>query len=160
MPLIILALLSIGLGWKFFGLNDFLNAHWKNLKAATPTAHAAALIGGSIASLTGLGLGWLIYRRAKEDPLPAKLGRFAHGMRGKFYFDELYVWLNRWTQEKLSHMADWFDRWIVAGTGIKGTSGAVDLAGCLMRLFQSGNLQTYTLLLAIGLLLMLGLFLF
>ena len=160
MPLIILALLSIGLGWKFFGLNDFLNAHWKNLKAATPTAHAAALIGGSIASLTGLGLGWLIYRRAEEDPLPAKLGRFAHGMRGKFYFDELYVWLNRWTQEKLSHMADWFDRWIVAGTGIKGTSGAVDLAGCLMRLFQSGNLQTYTLLLAIGLLLMLGLFLF
>jgi NADH-quinone oxidoreductase subunit L len=160
MPLIILALLSIGLGWKFFGLNDFLTAHWKNLKAATPTAHTAALIGGSIASLTGLGLGWLIYRSAKEDPLPAKLGRLAHGMRRKFYFDELYVWLNRWTQEKLSHMADWFNHWIVAGTGIKGTSGAVDLTGCLMRLLQSGNLQTYTLLLAIGLLLMLGLFLF
>jgi NADH-quinone oxidoreductase subunit L len=81
-------------------------------------------------------------------------------MRDKFYFDEVYGWLNRWTQEKLSHMADWFDRWILAGAGVKGTSGAIDLTGCLLRLFQSGNLQTYTLLLAIGLLLMLGLFLF
>ena len=45
MPLLILALLSIGLGWKFFGLNDFLTAHWKTLKVATPTAAAAALMG-------------------------------------------------------------------------------------------------------------------
>ena len=160
MPLLILALLSIGLGWKFFGLNDFLTAHWKTLKAATPTAHTAALIGGSLAALTGLALGWFIYRSAKEDPLPARLGALGRGMRDKFYFDELYAWLNRWTQEKLSHMADWFDRWILAGAGVKGTSGAIDLTGCLLRLFQSGNLQTYTLLLAIGLLLMLGLFLF
>ena len=160
MPLLILALLSIGLGWKFFGLNDFLTAHWKTLKAATPTAHTAALIGGSLAALTGLALGWFIYRSAKEDPLPARLGALGRGMRDKFYFDELYAWRNRWTQEKLSHMADWFDRWILAGAGVKGTSGAVDLTGCLLRLFQSGNLQAYTLLLAIGLLLMLGLFLF
>jgi NADH-quinone oxidoreductase subunit L len=159
-PLLILALLSIGLGWKFFGLNDFLIAHWKTLKATTHTAYTAALIGGSIAALTGLALGWFIYRSAKEDPLPARLGALARGMRDKFYFDEVYGWLNRWTQEKLSHMADWFDRWVLAGAGVKGTSGAVDLTGCLLRLFQSGNLQTYTLLLAIGLLLMLGLFLF
>ena len=39
------------------------------------------------------------------------------------------------------------------------TSGAVDLTGCLLRLFQSGNLQTYALFLAMGLLLMLILFL-
>jgi len=156
MPLLILALLSIGLGWKFFGLNDFLSAQWKILKGPT---HAAALIGGSIAALTGLTLGWSIYRNANEDPLPARLGALARGMRDKFYFDELYAWLNRWTQEKLSHIADWFDRWILAGAGVKGTSGAVDLTGCLLRLFQSGNLQTYALFLAMGLLLMLILFL-
>ena len=160
MPLFILSLLSIGLGWKFFGLNDFLTAHWKTLKAAPPTAETAALVGGSIATLTGLTLGWFIYRNAKEDPLPARLGALARGMRNKFYFDEVYDWINRWTQEKLSHMADWFDRWILAGAGVKGTSGAVDLTGCLLRLFQSGNLQTYALFLAMGLLLMLILFLF
>ena len=157
MPLLILTLLSIGLGWKFLGLNDFLITQWKTLKAPT---HSTALIGGSIAALLGLSLGWFIYRRAKEDPLPGRLGALARVMRNKFYFDETYDWINRWTQEKLSHMADWFDRWILAGAGVKGASGAIDLTGCLLRLFQSGNLQTYTLLLAIGLLLMLGLFLF
>jgi len=160
MPLLILTLLSIGIGWKFLGLNDFLITQWKTLKGPTHAAEAAALIGGSIATLLGLTLGWFIYRRAKEDPLPGRLGALARVMRNKFYFDETYDWINRWTQEKLSHMADWFDRWILAGAGVKGASGAIDLTGCLLRLFQSGNLQTYTLLLAIGLLLMLGLFLF
>jgi len=160
MPLLILTLLSIGLGWKFFGLNDFLITQWKILKGPTHAAHTTALIGGSIATLLGLTLGWFIYRRAKEDPLLGRLGALARVMRNKFYFDEAYDWINRWTQEKLSHTVDWFDRWILAGAGVKGTSGAVDLTGCLLRLFQSGNLQTYTLLLAIGLLLMLGLFLF
>ena len=160
MPLLILTLLSIGLGWKFLGLNEFLITQWKTLKGPTHAAEAAALIGGSIATLLGLSLGWFIYRRAKEDPLPGRLGALARVMRNKFYFDEAYDWINRWTQEKLSHMADWFDRWVLAGAGVKGASGAIDLTGCLLRLFQSGNLQTYTLLLAIGLLLMLGLFLF
>ena len=160
MPLLILTLLSIGLGWKFLGLNDFLITQWKTLKGPTHAAEAAALIGGSIATLLGLTLGWFIYRRAKEDPLPGRLGALARVMRNKFYFDETYDWINRWTQEKLSHMADWFDRWVLAGAAVKGASGAIDLTGCLLRLFQSGNLQTYTLLLAVGLLLMLGLFLF
>ena len=101
-----------------------------------------------------MGLGWLVYRNAEEEPLNAR------GMRNKFYFDEFYAWLHRWTQENLSYFADWFDRWIIAGAGVKGLSGAADITGCLLRLFQSGNLQSYALLLALGLLLLLGLFLF
>ena len=31
-------------------------------------------------------------------------------MRDRFYFDELYAFLNRWTQESLARVADWFDR--------------------------------------------------
>jgi NADH-quinone oxidoreductase subunit L len=88
------------------------------------------------------------------------LGALARGMRNKFYFDEFYAWLNQWTQERLSRYAAWFDRWIIAGLGVRGTSGAVDLTGCLLRLVQSGNLQTYALLLALGLLVMLTFFLF
>ena len=182
MPLILLSILSIGLGWSWFGLPDFLanTVHWPELKiqgvdrvnlifqtaqpgateAAIHTAHLAAMILGTVAGLIGLLLGWKLYHRATSDPLPAKLGALARGMRDKFYFDEVYAWLNRWTQERLSHYADWFDRWIIAGLGVRGTSGAVDLTGCLLRLVQSGNLQTYTLLLALGLLVMLVFFLF
>ena len=165
----LLSTLSIGLGWSWFGLKDFLmNVIWLGSKVngavplnqISPTADLAAMIAGTVASLAGLALGWVIYKGAKEDPLPSKLGALARGMRDKFYFDEIYAWLNKWTQERLSHYADWFDRWIISGLGVRGTSGAVDLTGCLLRLVQSGNLQTYALLLALGLLVMLTFFLF
>ena len=153
-PLLILAALSIGLGWNVIGLNDFLNSNWHSLKKFTDDAHQAAMIWGTLAAFIGMGLGWGVYRNAQEEPLNARV------LRNKFYFDEFYDWLNRWTQEKLSHFADWFDRWVIVGAGVKGLSGAADITGCLLRLFQSGNLQSYALLLALGLLLMLGLFLF
>ena len=99
-------------------------------------------------------------RKADTDPLPAKLGVLSRWMRDRFYFDELYAFLNHWTQETLSYASNWFDRWIIAGLGVKGTSGAIDVTGCLVRLFQSGNLQTYALLTVIGLLSILAWILF
>ena len=168
LPLIILTVLSVGLGyigpWVGQGFNDWwteLSLQWRN----QPDYHTHPFINryaiaGTLAALAGMGLGWWLYGRAEEDRLADRLGRLATVMREKFYFDELYEWLNRWTQEKLAQMADWVDRWVIAGAGVKGLSGATDIAGCLLRLVQSGNLQSYAMWLAIGLLLMLGLFLF
>jgi len=161
-PLVILALLSIGLGWGFIGLSGFTEgfSKWKDLAAHSDAAHNAAMIGGTIAVTIGLTAGWKIYHGSETDPLPEKLKDVAQWMSDKFYLDELYGFLNRWTQEKLSFAADWFDRWIIAGLGVKGTSGAVDITGCLLRLFQTGNVQTYALLTVIGLLFILALILF
>jgi len=161
-PLVILALLSIGLGWGFIGLSGFTEgfSKWKDLAAHSDAAHNAAMIGGTIAVTIGLTAGWKIYHGSETDPLPEKLKDVAQWMSDKFYLDELYGFLNRWTQEKLSFAADWFDRWIIAGLGVKGTSGAVDISGCLLRLFQTGNVQTYALLTVIGLLFILALILF
>ncbi|MEE2714790.1 MAG: NADH-quinone oxidoreductase subunit L [Verrucomicrobiota bacterium] len=161
-PLVILALLSIGLGWGFIGLSDFTEgfSKWKDLAAHSDAAHNAAEIAGTLAVAIGLIAGWKIYHCAENDPLPDKLKDAAQWMSDKFYLDELYGFLNQWTQEKLSFAADWFDRWIIAGLGVKGTSGAVDITGCLLRLFQTGNVQTYALLTVIGLLFILALILF
>ncbi len=164
-PLIILATLSVTLGWEYqgHGVKPILSDLWKLESFGHEThkaAQNAAMIGGTIAAFTGLLLGWIIYKDAKEDPLPAKLGKLAKYMRNRFYFDELYRFLNRWTQEKMSFAADWFDRWIISGLGVKGTSGAVDITGCLLRLFQTGNVQTYALLTVIGMLFILALILF
>ena len=161
-PLMILALLSIGLGWEFIGLSSFTEGffQWKDLAAHSDAAHNAAMIGGTIAVAIGLIAGWKIYHGVESDPLPDKLKDVAKWMADKFYFDELYAFLNQWTQEKMSFAADWFDRWIIAGLGVKGTSGAVDITGCLLRLFQTGNVQTYALLTVIGLLFILALILF
>jgi len=161
-PLVILALLSIGLGWGFIGLSSFTEgfSKWKDLAAHSDAAHNAAMIGGTIAVAMGLIAGWKIYHGVESDPLPDKLKDVAKWMGDKFYFDELYGAINQWTQEKMSFAADWFDRWIIAGLGVKGTSGAVDITGCLLRLFQTGNVQTYALLTVIGLLFILALILF
>ena len=188
-PLMILTVFSIGLGQPWLGLDrhtDGMN-NWDkhariqfdreskaNLQDSNATdqdtagafgktrdrAHSAAMMGGTLAAALGLLLGWSIYRHAKEDPLPAKLGRLSEIMRDRFYFDELYAFLNHWTQESLARVADWFDRWIIAGAGVRGISGTVDITATMLRLCQSGNLRNYALLLAIGLLLMLGFFLF
>ncbi len=161
-PLVILAVLSIGLGWDFLGLSGFTEGYsqWKINAVDNATAHYAAMIGSTIAVAIGLIAGWKIYRNADQDPLPKMLMGADVLIRKGFKFDEFYAFLNKWTQEKLSYAADWFDRWAIAGFGVKGTSGAVDITGCLLRQLQTGNIQTYVLLTVIGLLLILTLILF
>ena len=154
LPLIILALFSVFLGAPQIGLAGYLG--FEEDKAS----HHAALIWGTIAASVGMIGGYMVYRNADTDPLPAKLGVLSRWMRDRFYFDELYAFLNHWTQETLSYASNWFDRWIIAGLGVKGTSGTIDVTGCLVRLFQSGNLQTYALLTVIGLLSILAWILF
>jgi len=182
-PLFVLAAFSVFVGLPQLGLGDHIHTTLVNLHSASSadgletynlipsletlqedpayaSSHTAAMIWGTVAAALGMVLGWVVYRNASSDPLPAKLGPLATWMRDRFYFDEIYAFLNHWTQELLSKVADWFDRWIIAGLGVKGTSGAVDITGCLVRLFQSGNLQTYALCFAIGLLLILAMIIF
>jgi NADH-quinone oxidoreductase subunit L len=91
-----------------------------------------------------------LYRGRVSDPLPGVLGAAAGWLRDRFYFDELYGVLVRWTQEALARVADTADRWLVAGVLVRGTAGTVAFAGWLIRRFQTGNLQTYSLLMAGG----------
>jgi len=106
---------------------------------------------GLFATVFGFALAWTLYRGAATDPLPAKLGRAARWMRDKFYFDELYAVLVRLTQGALAALADWLDRWIIAGLLVRGGHGTVELVGRALRLVQTGSLQTYAFLCAAGL---------
>ncbi len=91
-----------------------------------------------------------LYARAKSDPLPAILGAPARWMRDKFYFDELYAEIIKYTQDLLARFADAFDRWVIAGFVVRGTHGTTEFFGRALRLVQTGNLQNYAFLLALG----------
>ena len=78
-------------------------------------------------------------------------------MRNRFYFDELYARSIAVTHEALSKLADWFDRWIIAGLGVRGAHGSTELFGRALRLVQAGNLQGYAFFLALGVALVLWL---
>jgi NADH-quinone oxidoreductase subunit L len=158
-PLIVLAVFSFIGG--YIGIDAFISRMF-----ATPGEHEAswlqsllepfghnalAAMFGLLAIIIGLSLAATIYLGATKDPLPLRLGWFARAMRNRFYFDELYAGLIAITHEALSKFADWFDRWIIAGLGVRGTHGTTEIFGRALRLVQTGNLQTYAFLFAFGL---------
>jgi NADH-quinone oxidoreductase subunit L len=107
------------------------------------------LIGIGVA-LAGIFLAFSLYKNAATDPLPAKLGKLATAMKNKFYFDELYEATFIRAHDFLAAVADWIDRWILEGAIIGFIRGGTDLSGRALRLVQTGNLQTYVFVFALG----------
>ena len=50
----------------------------------------------------------------------------------------------------IATIAAWIDRWIISGVAVRGTHGTVELVGRALRLIQTGSLQTYAFLFAMG----------
>jgi len=115
---------------------------------------------GLLAVLAGFAAAYALYAKAAKDPLPGMLGALARAMRNRFYFDELYEATVIRLHDFLAAVAGWFDRWIIAGVAVRGTHGTTELVGRALRLLQTGNLQTYAFLFALGVALVLYLVLF
>ena len=116
-----------------------------------PFLHAPlAALSGLLAVLVGFAAAYALYAKAATDPLPDKLGALSRAMRNRFYFDEIYQATVIRLHDFLAAVAGWFDRWIIAGLAVRGTHGTTELAGRALRLLQTGNLQTYAFLFALG----------
>jgi NADH-quinone oxidoreductase subunit L len=163
-PMLFLTIPTLLLG--FWGVDQFLGRQFEPASAPewlpwsqqifAPFSHAP------LPAFLGLGAlffgffgAFELYHNATHDPLPQKLGRFASVLRNRFYFDEIYEKTFIRAQEILAAIADGFDRWIVAGVAVRGMHGSTELLGRLVRLAQTGNLQTYTFLFAAGIVLLL-----
>ena len=159
-PLVVLAVPTILAG--FFGIDYFLSkglfgAHeiehhgfFSHLLAPFNHAPLGALFGlGAV--LFGFFLAYWLYYGRSRDPLPEVWHGFSRAMRNRFYFDEFYSALISFTHENLARLANLIDRWIIGGLLVKGVHGTTELAGRVLRMAQTGNLQTYAFLLVIGL---------
>ena len=91
-----------------------------------------------------------LYQNAPDDPLPAKLGKFATAMKNRFYFDEIYEATFIRAHDFIAAVMDFIDRWVVDWGGIGLVRGGTDFTGRALRLLQTGNLQTYAFLFALG----------
>jgi len=136
-PLIVLALLATLGGFAFFARNFLALPMEKNSALFVPLVAIIALILGS-------GLAIAVYRNRASEPFDIKI------LRRLFYFDEFYSWLINSTQERLSRISAFFDRWIIDTAGVGGASGGTWGAGALLRLIQVGNLQAYLFLFGLG----------
>jgi NADH-quinone oxidoreductase subunit L len=163
-PLLILAVpaLLAGLwGIEAFYTHQFQGAEpmpagtWLQ-QIIVPFSHAPLVALASLgAVVVGALAAWPLYSGSQTDPLPQRLGALAQAMRNRFYFDELYQRLVDSTQDALATAADAFDRWIIDGLFIGGLRGTTDFVGRLLRLLQTGNLQTYAFSFVIGVALLL-----
>jgi NADH-quinone oxidoreductase subunit L len=109
-----------------------------------------AAVSGLAAAIVGFLMARALYSTATKDPLPSKLGAVSRAMKNRFYFDELYQATVIRLHDQIATVADWFDRWIIAGLMVRGTHGTTEFLGRALRLLQTGNLQTYAFLFALG----------
>ena len=125
-----------------------------------PLAHSpvAAFIGlGAV--MIGFAVALRLYGGGvTADPLEAKLGFISTLLRNRFYIDEIYGFLIRCTQDFLALVADWADRWLLAGLVVRGLHGSTEIIGRILRLVQTGSLHTYAVLFVLGIVVVLVLF--
>jgi NADH-quinone oxidoreductase subunit L len=136
-PLILLSLLAFVGGFPSFAQNFLVVPHEKEMAAIVP---ALAIL----ATLLGVGLAILLYRKRTSDPINVEL------LRRRFYIDDFYEWSIDWTQELLAGISAFFDRWIIDAGAVRGASGGTWGFGALLRLLQVGNLQAYSFLFGLG----------
>jgi NADH-quinone oxidoreductase subunit L len=141
-PLLILAVLSVLAGWKFFAEPIFGHPFMERLHETphallVPVLAIAVFLGGGVAAL-------MLYSGAAKDPILIPL------FRDKFYIDEFYAALVAGTHDLLAKLTGFFDKWFIDGVMVRGSSGAAWGLGFVLRFFQIGNLQAYAFLFGAG----------
>lgn len=152
-PLVVLAVPSIIAGFApkvhLFFTGEMLNLHANHGEHA---AHESGLLVLGVSVITivvGFALAFVLYRNKDRDPLNMPL------LANKFYFDEVYDGIVRYTQDRWAGVLSWIDRWVLDGVCVSGFSKVTWGIGYLVRFFQSGNLQGYSFLFGLGVVLLL-----
>jgi NADH-quinone oxidoreductase subunit L len=137
-------------------------------------------------AVAGISFAWYLYtkRRPQDEPLKA-MGALYNGSLHKWYVDEIYDFLfvnglvkgggnllsafdknvvdggvngTGWLTRSTSRISMWWDTWIVDGA-VRLTAFAVKLSSYPVRILQTGSVQSYALVIVIGIAALLGYYL-
>ncbi|MAW11177.1 MAG: NADH-quinone oxidoreductase subunit L [Verrucomicrobiales bacterium] len=103
----------------------------------------------SLIGLSGIVMAVILYRGRTSEPYKIKV------LKNKFYLDEIYLFIVRISQEFIAKFAKVLDRVFIDGFFVRGGAKLVSEVGSKLRGVQSGNLQSYAFLFAIGVILVL-----
>ncbi len=139
-----LAVLSIVSG--YIGIPQFLGEyrgefHWG--------------IAGTSMGVVGLGLflAWLIYKRqaVSAQQVVHALALPYSFLQRRYYIDEIYNWYVATIQQKvIAGLCAWVERYVIIGFAVNGIARLTRAFGQLLRLCQTGKVQTYVLGFLIG----------
>jgi NADH-quinone oxidoreductase subunit L len=146
-PLVLLAIPS-----AIAGFPPISHIFFPEVESSEPSIEAMAV---SLAVfIAGIAAGFVLYRGKSSDPISVPL--FAN----RFYIDQFYSVLVKWTQDALAGIAAFVDRWVIDGGLVRGLGGTTWGFGFALRFLQIGNLQAYAFLFGFGVVLLLYLILF
>jgi len=158
-PLVILAILSVLGG--FIGIqayyHDWFISVLSTISIAPTGPEAWGSEGGGLPAwlaplisvptafvIAGLVSAYFLYVGKDRDPLHIEF------LAKKFYFDEAYDRGLVGGQQWAAAAFNWIDSWILEGLIIRGAAYISVGFGELLRLFQTGSLQTYAFIFSIG----------
>ena len=151
-PLILLAALSIIGG--FIGIKSHYEHWFEGVRSAAGMVPAVApvpesnwfiqLVAPFGLVVAGIVSAWYLYWGRSKDPLHIKF------LARKFYFDEAYDRALVGGQQWTASCFNWIDSWVLEGFIIRGAAYVSVGVGEILRLFQTGSLQTYAFLFSVG----------
>ncbi|PIU40310.1 MAG: NADH-quinone oxidoreductase subunit L, partial [Candidatus Omnitrophica bacterium CG07_land_8_20_14_0_80_50_8] len=146
-PLIMLAILSCAGG--FIGIGQFLTGE----RAHEAPLNMVVAVTSTLAALAGIGLGTLLYAKlgSKADPLKQFFGIVYNFVVKKYYLDEFFSGIANFFNTTLAKILYWFDWNIVIQKMVNGTAGITSGVAAILRLAQTGYVQTYTAVFGLGL---------
>ncbi len=158
-PLWFLAILAVGAG--FLGVPDNLGGHGSNRiehfletwSMREGLFHWNVAIISTAVALAGLFVAWRTYRTVESrtvDPLPERLGGLHKIWRNLYYVDAFYAFLVGVVQQGIAKACWFFERWVLIGAVINGTSQGARLAGDRLRRVQNGRVTSYVSWLLLG----------
>ncbi len=143
-PLVLLAALSIVGG--YLGIPRFLGELHGELHWEVAGISLAAVAGGLV-------LAWLLYGKRLVSPAKVvhALALPYSFLQRRYYIDEIYSWYVATIQQKIiAGLCAWVERNVIIGFAVNGTARLTRGMGQVIRLCQTGRVQTYVLAFLIG----------
>jgi NADH-quinone oxidoreductase subunit L len=156
LPLLVLALLSLGVGIYSTVTGHFLQfgpGAEAGAEHAAPGWLTPAAVGVAVA---GIALAWLVYQRRTIDAgrLAAAFGPIRTAALHKFWIDDIYEGILALALLAVSRIVGWIDRYLVDGV-LNVVSAWTVSTGDQLRTVQTGRAQDYVYGVAVGLLILL-----
>ncbi|HLG21831.1 MAG TPA: NADH-quinone oxidoreductase subunit L [Candidatus Manganitrophaceae bacterium] len=152
-PLVILAFFSAVAGFAGApGLEHGFASYVHFGAAGHPAFHFSIAAGSTLVALAGIGVAWAFYsaRLFSAERLASRFSFAYRLLQNKYYFDELYFWIIRNIQGGIALFCNWVEEWVVINFFVNGTAALTRWTGGILRLSQTGKLQTYLMMFIIG----------
>ncbi len=141
-PLILLGILSLAGG--YLPIRDFLGESVAHREASNLPQIVGLLAG------TGILLALIKYKTPVFPSLNVLFRIPEKVLLKKYFFDDLYDAFIRYVQENVARASDGFERHVVVEAGVNGLAGLMRYAGDLLRRLQTGLVQFYAAVFALG----------